>query len=115
MPKALMVVLTSPRSPEVEQEFNRWYTDVHIPEILRTPGFVGVTRYKVSASQFLPGAESQGPQYLALWEIEADDVAAAANALQEQAISDGWVLDDAIDPASISIRFFEPITERITQ
>lgn len=115
MPKALMVVLTNPKAPELEQQFNRWYTDIHIPEILKTPGFVGVTRYKVSDAQFLPGSESQGPRYLAIWEIEADDVAAAATALQEQAINDGWILDDTVDPSSISIRFFEPITERITE
>lgn len=115
MPKALMVVFTDPKGPEAEEQYNKWYTDVHVPEVLETPGFVAVTRYKVTDSPGVPGAGSEVQRYLALWEIEADDVAAAAKALQEQAVKDGWGLGEGIDPMSISMRFFEPITERITK
>lgn len=113
MARALMVVLTDPKNPELEDAFNEWYTNVHIPEVLETPGFAAVTRYKASEAEFVP--RTPGQKYLAIWEIEADDISAAAKALQDQAVKAGWALGDAIDPASISIRFFEPLTQRITK
>lgn len=105
-----MLVRSSPKTPELEDEYNSWYTDVHIPEVLETPGFRAVTRYKLFDDQ-----SGQGAKYLAIWEIEADDIPAAAKALQEQAVKDGWQLDDAIDPSSMAIQYFEPISDRITE
>jgi len=66
-----MVVQSSPVSPDREDEFNDWYDNIHVPEICSVPGFVSARRYKV------PGTEAEGggvPAYLAIYEIEADDL-----------------------------------------
>ena len=31
--------------PEVEAEWNRWYDEVHVPDILGCPGFIRASRY----------------------------------------------------------------------
>lgn len=74
MPKAIMVVQSSPVAPSREAEYNEWYRDTHLPQICATPGFVGARRYKRRDGD-------GGPQYLAIYEIEADDIDEARRAL----------------------------------
>lgn len=50
--------------PEVEDDFNTWYDEVHIPEILACPGWLSATR-----RQCLEG----GPKYVAIYEIEGPE------------------------------------------
>lgn len=78
--KALLLVSTSPASEADAAEFDRWYSEVHIPQVLeRVPGFVAATRYKVHEASL-----SQPDQkYVTAYEIEAEDIAAAHAALLE--------------------------------
>lgn len=48
-----------------EEEFNRWYNEEHIAELLAIPGFLDAARYQ---------AISGGPQYLACYELEGPEV-----------------------------------------
>ena len=74
MPRAVMVVFTHPASPDVEDQYNDWYDNVHLKDLLAIPGVVAATRYRLSANQ--PAVGTAGPSsapYLAIYEIEADD------------------------------------------
>ena len=73
MPKGIMVVQSRPVSADREDEYNAWYASVHIPEILAVPGFTGARRYKVIGPD--------GPVYVAVYDIEADDVTAPVKEL----------------------------------
>src|SRR5687767_249920 len=33
-------------APEVEESWNQWHAEVHVPEVLAEPGFLGATRYR---------------------------------------------------------------------
>ena len=48
-----------------EEEFNRWYNEEHLAELLAIPGFLNAARYV---------AVSGGPKYLACYELESPDV-----------------------------------------
>jgi hypothetical protein len=89
-----MVVQSRPVSAEREDEYNDWYDNTHIPEILAIPGFVGVRRYKV------PGPE---PVYLAICDIEADDLSAPAKELRARSAAGRNTPSDAIqlDPPPV--------------
>jgi len=51
---------------EKEEEFNRWYNEVHIPEVMKVPGW---TR----ASRFVNMEPSEKyARYLTIWELEED-------------------------------------------
>jgi hypothetical protein len=69
MAKGIMVVQSEPVDPAHEDEFNDWYDNTHIPEITAVPGFVSARRYQAHG-------QSGGPAYLAIYEIEADDLTA---------------------------------------
>jgi len=47
-------------TPEAEREFNEWYNQEHIPQLLEVPGFLSGRRY-----QSVEG----DPKYLALYEL----------------------------------------------
>ncbi len=50
--------------PELEEKFNRWYNEVHIPLFLKSKWLDRVTRY-----QLVPGNED-APKYLAIYEFK---------------------------------------------
>ncbi len=71
--KYTFVVLTNP-TPGKDAEFNRWYNEQHIPDVLNAAGFVAAQRFKLAETQMAPKLD-QTHQYLALYEIETDDLA----------------------------------------
>ena len=48
--------------PEKEEEWNEWYNQVHIPDILRCPGFLSARRFRAF--------QGKGPRYKAIYELE---------------------------------------------
>lgn len=70
MPKGILVVETSPASPERDQEYNDWYNDIHLIDVLKLSGFTAARRFRK-----LDEGGAHG--YLAIYEVEADDLKAA--------------------------------------
>ena len=112
MKEAVLVVLTNPVSTEQEEAFNNWYDQVHVPDVLKVPGFVAARRYRVSDVQ-LEGSGGDH-RYLALYEIEGDDLAAARDALTTAASDGSMELHQALDMAKVSSMLFEAIGPRQT-
>ena len=68
MARWLLTVESNCADPSREGEYNDWYDNTHLPDILETPGFVRAARYENNS----PG-EGKG-KYLATYEIETDDI-----------------------------------------
>ena len=64
---ALLLVMAD-ISPALDDEFNRWYDEEHVPERLSIPGFLGGRRFR---------AVEGAPRYLALYDLESVDVLAS--------------------------------------
>ena len=62
------IVETNCADASREEEFNNWYDNIHIPDILETPGFLSATRYMIKEPQ-----EGRG-KYLTVYEIETEDM-----------------------------------------
>ncbi|MGW0590590.1 hypothetical protein [Streptosporangium sp. NPDC002607] len=79
--RALLLVHTNAASPDQEADFNTWYDQVHVPQLLeRVPGIVRATRF-VASPEGPPTAE----HHLAIYEIEADDPSAVLRAIDRAA------------------------------
>jgi hypothetical protein len=78
VPKHLLIVETNCTDGD-EDEFNRWYDEVHVPELLQIPGFNHVSRYRATETQ--PSRRPIEQRYIALYEVEAADARAALDAL----------------------------------
>ncbi len=109
--KYTFVVLTNP-TPGKDAEFNRWYNEQHIPDVLNAAGFVCAQRFKLSDVQNGPKVD-QTHKYLALYEIETDDLAASLKDLQSRAGTADMIMSDAIDLKGANARIFEPVAEKV--
>lgn len=90
MAKGLMLVQSVPSDPAREDEYNDWYAGKHVPEVLEIPGVVSGRRYK------LVGRPGTPPSYLAVYELEADDVRAPLRELGARASSGVIEMSDVI-------------------
>ena len=60
---ALLMVFTD-MDTEDDADFNAWYNQEHVPDLLQLPGFLNGARYE---------AAKGGPRYLACYELESAD------------------------------------------
>ena len=79
MPKATVLVFTNCADPAREEGFNDWYDNIHVPDVLETPGFKSCTRYELIGD---PGS-GQG-KFLAIYEVESDDLPSTMAGLQQR-------------------------------
>jgi hypothetical protein len=88
MAKGIIHVETRPSAPDREEEYNTWYDEVHLPELVALDGIVSARR--------LRPVDGDGP-YLALYEIEGDDLQAVLDNMRANArrlhMSDALQLD----------------------
>ena len=71
----ILLVLTDCKDPAREAEFDKWYDDVHLGDIIDTGLYFAATRYV--NTNFTPGQ----PKYLAIYETDKPDPIAASNEL----------------------------------
>lgn len=90
MTKHILLVFTDPVEGK-DDEYNAWYNDVHLGEVLKTDGFVRAQRFKVA--DLMPGVTDH--DYVAVYELETDDPGAAMKALG--GASGDFTMTDAID------------------
>ncbi|HMH92155.1 MAG TPA: hypothetical protein VK586_13860, partial [Streptosporangiaceae bacterium] len=80
--RALMLAWSSPASPDQAAEFDAWYESTHIPQIrAAVPSITAVSRYQLVD----PESPGRSERYLAVYELDTDDIPAAAAALADSA------------------------------
>jgi hypothetical protein len=120
MAKHLMVVLSNSK-PGKEDEFNHWYSDLHMLETInKLEGFASAQRFELAT---LPGAPDVPYHYLAVYEIEGDNLETAYEQFRWQrqeraeAVADGRdpvvSVSDTLDPEFFLVGFFSAITDRV--
>lgn len=82
MPRYLLLAINGPtKGPGDEETYNRWYDEVHLPDLRGISGVVSARHYKIVGGN-LP-EDAQRP-YVAAYEIETDDLAAVMNHMATQ-------------------------------
>lgn len=78
--RSILVVHTRPVEGR-EDEYHRWYSEVHLPEVVRLSGFVAARRFRFVASD----DERAAPElpFLAIYEVEEGRLQEARAALAE--------------------------------
>lgn len=99
MAKGIIYVETYPSSPDREQEYNTWYDEVHLPELVAIDGIVSARR--------LRPVNGEGP-YAALYEIEGDDLQAVLQGMSAAKLTMSSALQ--LDPPPIP-RLLEVIAD----
>jgi hypothetical protein len=110
MARHTFVVFTNPTEGR-EDDYNDWYDNTHLSDVLKVEGFVAAQRFKLSDTD----APQEFPhRYMALYEVETDDLAKVAQALSEAGESGEMFISESLDRPAAVAKYFTPITDRRT-
>ena len=105
MAKYVFVVYTEPVEGQ-DDEYNRWYSDVHVADVLKIEGITAARRFKLAP---MDPPQDGHPPYLALYEIETDDITKIPAAIR-QGVQDGSMpLSDALDRSKNRTAYYEAL------
>lgn len=93
-----------------DDEFNEWYTNQHLHDVMKIPGVVSAQRFVRSEKQRDPGPFEW--KYLAIYNCETDDVMEIIGEIKKRV----GTADMPISETLAQKRFFcvfEPITELV--
>lgn len=107
MGRYCLVVMSNPVQGK-EDEYNEWYNNQHLKDVLKVPGFVAAQRFKAAE------ANGSSPRYMAIYEMETGNPQTVMAELERRAGTAGLVMSDAIDLNNISLSIFEVASQRLT-
>lgn len=110
MKRYKMLVLSRP-TPGNEAQYNDWYQNIHLKQIVAIPGFVSAQRFKLSVGM---RGEDTYP-YMAIYEVETNDVDAAFDALQKAAEDGSIAVSQAFDYESVYASIYEPLGAAVNE
>ena len=114
MPSALLVVFSNAVEGQ-DEEFNRWYTDTHVPDVIKLGGATVGRRYRAAGVALLPGIPEPG-DYAAIYEVESDTIEkiqVVAARLQESLTTGEADISPTMDLASVRSAWLLPISDDI--
>jgi len=79
MTRYLLVTFSDPKDPAKEKEFNDWYDNLHMPDMLKTPGLLKASRWKSADKK-----ENEVRKYLTMYDLETDDLDEFNNKMRAQ-------------------------------
>jgi hypothetical protein len=111
MARGVLVIQTDPRTGR-EAEFERFYDSVHIPEILRTPGFSLGRRFRAVRSEQLERPEGEWLSNLAIYDVESADLIGAYAGLISRMTDGSLTRSDVFsDVSPYRAQLFEQVFE----
>jgi hypothetical protein len=102
MAKYILHVESRPTSDEVVDEFNRWYDEVHVPEVVAIDGFVSAVRY---------APREKGAPYITQYAIEGDPQQAVKNVTAASAAGKLRMSDTLLMKPVPRLQIMEVVTE----
>ena len=106
--KFIQIVFSNPL-PGRDDEFNEWYDNVHIPQLLAVPGMLSAQRYTLRDSEMYraPGGFVPEHQYAIIYEMEGD-VDAIMQKIQEAVAAGQIEMHESLDMNSWRLGFWTP-------
>ncbi len=103
--KTYFVVFSNPIEGK-ETEYNEWYSNIHLQEVVQIDGFISAQRFKLTEEQQI---DNQSHQYMAIYEIENEDVGGTIKNLEEASVS--MTIAPVIDLNGVHVSVFKSITD----
>lgn len=108
MSKYKLVVFTDPVEGR-EDEYNDWYNNQHLSDVVAIPGFGSAQRFKLK--QLRDGQFRH--RYLAIYDIESDDYGKVMEALTNTAGTSAMIISEALDSPTADVAVFEACSQRV--
>jgi hypothetical protein len=97
-----LIVLSRPVAGR-EDEYQRWYKDVHLRQMLALNGVQSAQRLRLARRM----GEREAWPYLALYEVQTDDIDAVLRELTQRAGGEQLLISDALDKDSVYAAIYE--------
>jgi hypothetical protein len=97
MKEHVLIVYSNP-TPGREQEFNDWYNNQHLKDVLAQPGYLRAQRYKLTDYKLDEAMPDVGHQYVAFYYMETDDPETALNDMKTRVETGVIGLTEAMAP-----------------
>lgn len=107
--KHVFVVLTNAVEGR-EHEFNDWYTNQHLGDVVAIPGIISARRFQMSDAQRMADPPYK---YCALYEIETDDLPAVMAELTKRSGTSAMPISGAMAQQRLAI-VYRPIGDPVT-
>jgi hypothetical protein len=108
MPKYKFLVMTDPVEGR-EDEYNQWYNESHLDDLVRIPGIVAAQRFRLAHV----AAGTVANSYLAIYEVECDDPADCMAAMAEHGRTGAMSISGALRMDNQTLAFFEECSPRV--
>ena len=108
MKKYISVALTNAADGR-ETDYNDWYDKQHVFDVLAIPGIQSAQRFQISDQS----RQKLGYKYMAVYEIETDDITSIHKAIAERAGTDAMPRSDSVGLDRMFLDY-EVISPRIT-
>jgi len=108
MAKYKLIVFTDAVAGK-EDEYNRWYNDVHLADVVAVPGFISAQRFKLE-SAVIGGFSNR---YLAIYEMETDDPAKLMGLVGSRSNTEQMMISDAIDLTTNNVGIFSVCSDLV--
>ena len=97
-----------------ENEFNEWYDNVHVHEVLAVPGLRTAQRYRLFDAEISRNPELPPPahRYLTVYEMEGDVDATMAK-ITEAYSTGAMSMSEALDLTTAAMSFWSPIGPKV--
>lgn len=95
-----VIQFESRSQPGQDEEYNRWYDAVHLPDVLNVPGFKSATRYTIV------DPTRDRPHYMAAYSVECDDPHALLGQLFEA--SQTMEISPTLDQEHVIVTVYQP-------
>jgi hypothetical protein len=109
MPRYRLIML-SRAMPGRDEDYERWYDDTHIPEMLQVPGFVAAQRFRIVKNIV---GQTDFP-YCTIYEMEGDSPDAVTGAMFGAMQSGKVSMSDTTDPQGSQGFIVEEVRDRAT-
>ena len=104
MARFVFVVNTNPVEGR-EDEYNDWYSNRHLADVLAVPGVVSARRFAIADTQVAAAPPSF--KYLALYEVEADDPREFFDQMNARAGTDQLPISPALSSTASAVLWKE--------
>ncbi|WP_439816374.1 hypothetical protein [Zavarzinia sp. CC-PAN008] len=108
MPHYTIIVLSNPVAGR-EAEYDAWYTNTHIVDLLKVPGVKTAQRFKLMGDF----TQNCPQQYIAQYGVETDDLPAMMAEIQKRLGTDAMPMTEAFDMGSAAFLVAEAVTEKL--
>ena len=94
-----------------EDEYNKWYSEQHLQDVIAVPGFLSAQRFRI-----VDGAAEGAPEqdYMAIYTMRTDDPDRLLTTLRELVETGKMYMSEALDQQNLVTILYESITPLIS-